>query len=70
MPEIRQNATLIPVGKKPGQNGKGKQQDRIIRLLIRYSYAGFTVVRLKGETPLFLAEAVRSCCSGQVSSSL
>ena len=45
------NATLIPVGKKPGQNGK-KQQDRIIRLLIRYSYAGFTVVRLKGGDPL------------------
>ena len=51
--QYAKNATLIPVGKKPGQNGKSsKQQERIIRLLIRYSYAGFTVVRLKGGDPL------------------
>ena len=40
-------ATLLPVGKKPGGLAD-QRQDRIHRLLIRYSYAGFTVVRLKG----------------------
>ena len=46
------NAALIPVGKRPGQNGNSRQQEHIIRMLIRYSYAGFTVARLKGGDPL------------------
>lgn len=52
-PEIlkhAKNATLVPVGKKPGRPGT-LRQDRIHRLLIRYARAGFRTVRLKGGDP-------------------
>ncbi|MBX7057342.1 MAG: uroporphyrinogen-III C-methyltransferase [Leptospirales bacterium] len=48
--KLAQQATLVPVGKKPGRAG-ALRQDRICRLLIRYASAGFRVVRLKGGDP-------------------
>lgn len=48
--KIASSATLIPVGKKRGQNQE-LRQDRIHRLLVRYAQAGFRVLRLKGGDP-------------------
>ena len=49
--QYAKQAELISVGKKPGEGTKDKQQEYIISLLIRYSYEGRKVVRLKGGDP-------------------
>ena len=44
-------ATFIPVGKTSKEGNSTFQQERIIRLMIRYSYSGYKVCRLKGGDP-------------------